>query len=126
MKREIKFRAFSTKSGMWTWEKLTQGHPLSCLYSHPDGSWNVMQFTGLKDKNGVEIYEGDVLRMENYHGEIFIDDVQFRDGAFQVEVRDAEYDLTVIGWLDELDIKAEVIGNIYENAELLKTKAVTT
>ena len=73
----------------------------------------LMQFTGLKDKNGVEIYEGDIVQM--HCGDLYI--VKFINGGFCMElIRDR-----IITWWfsDKIRIK-EVIGNIYENPELIK------
>ncbi len=77
----------------------------------------VMQFTGLKDKPGVEIYEGDVLRDSE---SIVI--VKFVDGEFSVDYRTMggkwrNYD-SLFNYLE--DYEGEVIGNIYENPELTK------
>ena len=67
----------------------------------------LMQYTGLKDKNGIEIYEGDVVRGWNNESE-----VKFTQGAFYPE---KEYPEVFASCHDEM----EVIGNIYENPELL-------
>lgn len=70
----------------------------------------LMQYTGLKDKNGGEIYEGDVVRYGGLE--------------YKVEYDDASFNL--IGELDSHTLgfvtlqHCEVIGNIYENPELLK------
>lgn len=79
--------------------------------------WVWMQFTGLKDKNEKEIYEGDIVRAKskfvsvNY--EVYWEDrlCQFRLCARHDKQYDKTHDLYI--WADE------VIGNIYENPELL-------
>lgn len=73
----------------------------------------LMQSTGLKDKNGKEIFEGDIV---NY-GEEFNDVVVFEKGTFCL--KDNSGHLTWLGQEFE-EIELEVIGNIYEHPELLK------
>jgi len=85
---------------------------------------DVMQFTGLKDKNGKEIYKGDILRIINEYDKVNITEVKFIDGGFTVEDDFGEYDMTTIGWAiniwDNENSNYEIIGNIYENPDLLK------
>ena len=88
------------------------------------------QYTGLKDENGKEIYEGDIIEFSydmfvgNFDTFIAKGKVVFEEGAFYVEVfenerttKDEEYLLYSIN-LDTI----EVIGNIYDNPELLTEK----
>lgn len=70
----------------------------------------LMQYTGLKDKNGVEIYEGDVLRVR---GGLFHQGYWEIDRIVKV---DKIYDLYMPWYNDE---EFEILGNIYENLELL-------
>jgi uncharacterized phage protein (TIGR01671 family) len=118
--REIKFRAWKTQcqcNCIWSWERLQKiryGKPENNIFNDPD--YILMQYTGLKDKNGKEIYEGDILKhVGSVCAGTGICKVTFNTCAHFVmnEVKDG-YEFYIDG-KDE-----EVIGNIYENPELLK------
>ena len=80
-----------------------------------DSQWDMplMQYTGLKDKNGKEIYEGDILKGNQGN---FIAD--FENGRFIVKFPSGATVQNLCTFLDSNGEK-EVIGNIYENRELL-------
>src|SRR5699024_7761530 len=80
----------------------------------------LMQYTGLKDKNGVEIYEGDILSTDLDRPYLI---VEFRNGAFMFLCHDDGKDyydfMATTGENSNFTKYHEVIGNIYENPELL-------
>ena len=81
------------------------------------------QYIGLKDKKECEIYEGDIIRRYTHRGNIEWGYVYWDDISFEVkrlltteEINQFEW----IGWPGEYFDDCEVIGNIYENPEILK------
>lgn len=107
--RKIKFRCLDTDNNKIVEPVIPIGVSLSninFLFNNiKNRKW--LQYTGIKDKNGKEIYEGDVCRIEK-----------------EYTATDFHYDFEIkwdkIGWSNLLVFECEVIGNIYENPELIK------
>lgn len=94
-----------------------------------DGMWHevdkdtIGQYAGVKDKNEKEIYDGDIVEFYNdvdYIVHPGIAKVIFDLGAFQME--NEKYGTDYLGNMDIDDMGIRVIGNIYENPDLLKSK----
>lgn len=126
--RPIKFRAWDKKFELWlgvanemcSWEiGATSGKvasvPIGWNGSEDDADFEIMQFTGLTDKNGKEIYEGDILGGDSISGGYR---VFWNDAKAAWDVQGGSGYLT--GWITTWNLGIEVIGNIYENPELLK------
>ena|SRR3990167_7654644 len=99
MKREIKFRA-------WTGNRMIDFKEVKDMHATPWNSTSLtwMQSTGLLDKNGKEIYEGDVIKWGEELG-------------LRVEIK---WNENSQGWTPYINNESEIIGNIHENPELLK------
>lgn len=79
---------------------------------------SVGQFTGLKDKNGKDIYEGNICETGTTDEVDNVDVVKFKNGSFQFF--DIEGDLGPINVGDKYMVTVEVVGNIYEHSHLLE------
>lgn len=123
--REILFRGKRTDNGEWI--EGTYFPPANTLISYKleliDGVVTFMdfcvipetvgQFTGLTDKNGKKIFEGDIITMQKYGKGKHKSLVYFKNGKFAV-------DGSNYAFKDICPRNMEIIGNIYDNPELLK------
>ena len=144
MKREIKFRGKVTKTKQWVYGDLLHvGN--GCIITTnselgetlPDGDIGlaysldefavvipetVGQFTGLLDKNGKEIYEGDIIRSYDSENNPITHSISWDNKKACYVATMLQYPLLGgsidKGWIDEFE--KEVIGNIFDNPELLK------
>jgi uncharacterized phage protein (TIGR01671 family) len=120
--RLFKFRAFNQYSKrMFLWNELENNWIFEDVSRTNNGSSStiLMQFTGLKDKKGTEIYEGDILKFvtNGFDAETFITTIIFDKCSFKLQNNRA---LFYFGQSDFTKVDdAIVIGNIFENPELL-------
>jgi len=122
MNREHKFRAYNNHTGAlieFTLDEASSWDKGEGVYSD---QWDIVEYTGLKDRNSVEIYEGDIVTDDSIvddSGTPFKAEVIFKDGMFRYGHSNCD-----CGDCEESPLWAEreaihVIGNIYENPELL-------
>lgn len=134
--RDIKFRVWNDidkKMVDWSTLKLLPTLIVSSAYNKQK-HYKLMQYTGLKDKSGIEIYEGDIVKAFTVFGMTYdysfeddndpnnIYEILFDDGCFQFK-NTKQWSDGSNDWrsIENVELfKVEVIGNIYENPELLK------
>ena len=129
--REIKFRAWNqVMEKMFTWNEFLNTNMKNTFIAPESTAMILMQYTGTHDENGKEIYEGDIVKFK--HRDITIM-APVKYGEWQ-ESKCDEYDCPHYGYyidykwdnycentgFDLYEKIVEVVGNIYENPELLK------
>ena len=147
MKREILFRGKRVDNGEWVYgkglqqckdelgneivsiftdvvksEKYIKKEGRYTLYYAPVKAETLGQYTGLKDKNGKEIYEGDILRLTGSTSNLTVEVVyNEEDTSFILKLTSInEVGARTLGsWLS-LGYECAIIGNVYDNPELMK------
>ena len=120
--REILFRGKRLDNGEWIQGDIVQFpvHGVVIIEQEPSykdaevDSDTVGQFTGLTDKNGTKIFEGDIVDCLEYYGEVYYD----HEGCFDLRDNTSEMCGGFIGSYNSL----KVVGNIHDNPELLEVK----
>ncbi len=121
--RAIKFRAWDKDLKCWYNDFChlvicLDGTPINMQNGESLSTYELSQFTGLRDKNGKEIFEGDIVSLGCY-GEAkgYPAQVVFQSGCFTFDCIDGS------GWMTWVEVdEIKVIGNIYENPELIEVK----
>jgi len=109
--REIKFRAWiKEEKDLLSWEDLQAEEFWDALHKKTKLEYILMQYTGLKDKNGKEIYEGDILKKITSH---------YATPPSYEEFITVSWCPKISGWNIRKTNLKQIIGNIYENSELL-------
>jgi len=134
MKRPIKFRGLRLDNGEWVhgclyWHLTPQNETYCWINEQKDNIHNLVwlrvmpntvgQFTGLHDKNGKEIYEGDILQFENNIVYVEFDNTGARFSLYDKIDRSnpTKYNPSW-DFHDGMSSHCEIIGNIYENPDL--------
>ena len=124
--REIKFRAWIKELNeireveyINFWKKMISFPNKFCKEYYLNADFDeieLMQYTGLKDKNNKEIYEGDIVTLHNGKYKVI-----FNTEEARYVLRDDEFEMN-IPFTNNNNERMEVLGNVYENPELLGEK----
>ena len=131
MNRKIKFRAWDKVKQIWCNYKIDDGtvyfmdNDTGCWYRNYPGKYenfDLMQYTGIKDINNVEIYEGDIVKLSKENSDFKeIGVVKFDENKASYVLETQDDDLSYdISYYNYHKVYYRVIGNIYENKELLE------
>lgn len=123
--REIKFRAWDRFKQRWSNYKINDGTVYFMdkntgiwygSYNKRYKDFNLMQYTGLKDEYGDEIYEGDIVTLHNSKYKVI-----FNSKEARFVLKDAFFEMD-IPFTNNNNERMEIVGNIYENPELMEER----
>lgn len=121
--RKIKFKAFDVVANKWVHkipcdimgEVICLGGWMNSISLERFNDIRVVQYTGLNDKNGKEIYEGDFVKSDIHNPPIY--KVEFIEGGFCCTHKDA-YPIDINHFYPSHGMFIEVVGNIFDNPEM--------
>ncbi|MDR2484972.1 MAG: YopX family protein [Treponema sp.] len=130
--RAIEFRGKREGTGRWVHGSYAEDSDEKHIINNTDlsqgqrGEWfkidpdTVGEYTGLKDSNGVKIFEGDIVKSTSCMDETYVGEVSFRGGEWLLDLAGDDYYPLYRMQDYENGPTLEVIGNIHDNPELLK------
>lgn len=117
----VKFRVWDIdEKKMYSHSQLHNSELIAALYATENikgkGHIKIMQYVGVNDRKGIEIYEGDIIR--NHTAALWV--ISFKNGSFIGTWNNSGHEHTMQLYDNPISKEDWIVGNIYQNSELLK------